>query len=173
MLDYFTPEDNERDDNDYHKQVRVQAQQPTATADDREFTIEEIRYAVESMDKKAPGEDGITSDIYNHTFKNFTKIHNRHVQWMLKIRSIPKEVEESEVNPYNKTWKRRQLRSIEIPPNQPSQCRRQSTGESHDKQNQSSRLNQRLYKQKPIWIYSATKHNRRSHGSKRFCRGRV
>jgi thiamine pyrophosphate-dependent acetolactate synthase large subunit-like protein len=59
MLDYFTPEDNERDDNDYHKKVRAQAQQPTTTADDREFTIEEIRYAIESMDKKAPGEDGI------------------------------------------------------------------------------------------------------------------
>jgi hypothetical protein len=58
MLDYFAPEDNERV-NDYHKQVRAQAQQPTTTADDREFTIEEIRYAIESMDKKAPGEDGI------------------------------------------------------------------------------------------------------------------
>jgi hypothetical protein len=57
MLDYFTPEDNERDDNDYHKQVRAQAQPPTTTADDREFTIE-FRYAVEKMDKKkAPGED--------------------------------------------------------------------------------------------------------------------
>jgi len=51
---------------------------------------------------------------------------------MLKRRSIPKEVVESKVNPYNKTWKRRQLRSIEIPPSLPSQCPRQSTGESHD-----------------------------------------
>jgi len=68
MLDYFTPEDKERDDNDYHKQVRTQAQQPTTTPDDREFTIEEIRYAVESMDnKKAPWENDITGDIYNHT----------------------------------------------------------------------------------------------------------
>jgi hypothetical protein len=35
------------------------------TPDDREFTTEEIRNAVESMDnKKVPGEDGITGDIY-------------------------------------------------------------------------------------------------------------
>jgi hypothetical protein len=74
MLDYFTLEDNKRDDNDYHKQIRVQAQQPTTTADDREFTIEEIRYAVEGMgNKKAPGEDGITDDIYNHTFNILPK----------------------------------------------------------------------------------------------------
>jgi hypothetical protein len=64
MMDSFAPKDNRRNDNDYHKQVRAQAQQPANTADDREFTIEEIRNAVESMDsKKAPGEDGITGDI--------------------------------------------------------------------------------------------------------------
>jgi hypothetical protein len=74
MLDYFTPEDNERDDSDYHKQVRTQAQQPTTTTDDREFTIEEIRHAVGSMDNKnAPGEDGSTGDIYNNASKIFLK----------------------------------------------------------------------------------------------------
>jgi hypothetical protein len=40
MLDNFTPVDNERDDNDYHKQVRAHTQQPTTTADDSEFTVE-------------------------------------------------------------------------------------------------------------------------------------
>jgi hypothetical protein len=59
MREYFTPEDNEYD-NDYHH-VRAQTQEPVNSADDREFTIEEIRNAVESLDnKKAPGEDGIT-----------------------------------------------------------------------------------------------------------------
>jgi hypothetical protein len=69
MLDNVTPEDNKRDDNDYHKQVRAQAQQPANTAEN-EFTIEEIRNAAESMNKKAPAEDGITGDIYNHIFKS-------------------------------------------------------------------------------------------------------
>jgi 3,4-dihydroxy-2-butanone 4-phosphate synthase len=69
MFDYFTPEDNDRDDSDYHKQVRSQTQQPNTTADDREFTIEEIGDAIKGMDnKKAPGEDRITGDIYNYTF---------------------------------------------------------------------------------------------------------
>ena len=81
MLDNFTPEDNERDDSDYHEQVRAQTQQPTTTADDREFTTEEIRDSIESMDnKKAPGEHGVTGDIYNHTFqillKSITAMYN-------------------------------------------------------------------------------------------------
>jgi hypothetical protein len=50
MLNYFTTEDNDRDDSDYHKHVRAQTQQPTTTADDREFTIEGIRDAIKGMD---------------------------------------------------------------------------------------------------------------------------
>ena len=74
MLEHFTPTDNVHDDNDYHKQVRAQAQQPATTADDREFTIEETRKAVDSTDnKKAPGENGITGDIYKQTFETFPK----------------------------------------------------------------------------------------------------
>jgi hypothetical protein len=74
MLDYFTPKDNEYDDNDYHKQVTAQAQEPVNSADDREFNIEEIRNAVESMDnKKAPGEESITGEIYKKTFEIFPR----------------------------------------------------------------------------------------------------
>ena len=73
MMDTFAPEDNERDDNDYHKHVRAQALLPTHMADDREFTTEEKRITVESMKKKAPGDDGITGDIYNYAFKTLPK----------------------------------------------------------------------------------------------------
>jgi hypothetical protein len=52
MLEYFTPTDSEHDDNDYHKQVRTQVQEPSDMAHDRDFTIEEIRNAVEGMDNK-------------------------------------------------------------------------------------------------------------------------
>jgi len=42
------------------------------TADDKDFTLEEIRNAVESMgNKKAPGEDEITGEIYKSTFESF------------------------------------------------------------------------------------------------------
>jgi hypothetical protein len=72
MLDYFTPEDRETDNTDYHKLVRTQTQDPAETADDKYFTIQEIRNAVESMgNKKALGEDGITSEIYKIAFEIF------------------------------------------------------------------------------------------------------
>jgi hypothetical protein len=48
--------------------------QPPDPQDDREFTIEEIRRAVESMNnRKAPGEDGITGEIFNLAFQTIPK----------------------------------------------------------------------------------------------------
>ena len=74
MLHYFTPEDNALEDNDHHKNVRANTEQPHNTPDDREFTIDEIRKVIEAMDnRKAPGEDGITGEIYKQTFNIFPK----------------------------------------------------------------------------------------------------
>jgi hypothetical protein len=53
MLEYFTPEDNELEDNDYHKQVRDKTTRPPNTPDDCEFTIDEIRRVIEGMDTRA------------------------------------------------------------------------------------------------------------------------
>jgi len=69
MLEHFTPEDNEHDDSEFHKQVRVQSQETVNLPDDREFTITEIRNAIENMDnKKAPegitGENFLTIEIF-------------------------------------------------------------------------------------------------------------
>jgi len=81
-MDIFAPKDNRREDNDYHKQVRALTKQPANTADDREFTIEEISNIIASMNNnnKTPGEDGITGVIYNHAFKRvptfITTIYN-------------------------------------------------------------------------------------------------
>ena len=70
MLEYFTPEDKEDDDTD-NKLARIQYQEPVDTADDKEFTLEEIRNAIESMgNKNAPG-DGITGEIYKSSFEIF------------------------------------------------------------------------------------------------------
>ena len=72
MLEYFVPEDANNDDTDFHKQARTQSQEPVDTADHKDFILEEIRNAVESMEnKKAPGEDGITGEIYKSTFEIF------------------------------------------------------------------------------------------------------
>ena len=74
MLEYFTPEDNVLEDDNYHKQVRDKTTRPPNTPDDCEFTIDEIRRVIEGLDnKKAPGEDGITAEIFKQTFKILPK----------------------------------------------------------------------------------------------------
>jgi hypothetical protein len=74
MLEYFTLDDNKLEDNEHQKHTRAQAEHPPNTLDDRDFTIDEIRNIIEGMDgRKAPGEDGITGEIYKHTFNIFPK----------------------------------------------------------------------------------------------------
>ena len=80
MLEHFTPEDDNKDD-DIHRRARAQSQLPIGTDDDKEFTALEIRNAIESLgNKKAPGEDGITGEIYKSAFEIFpsylTAIYN-------------------------------------------------------------------------------------------------
>ena len=52
MVRHFTPEDNEVDDNESHKQIRVLTQETIDTADDKEFTVQEVKNAVASMGNK-------------------------------------------------------------------------------------------------------------------------
>jgi len=52
MLEHFTRDDKE-EDTELHRQVRAHALEPAAT-DDIDFTVEETRKAVASMDKKKP-----------------------------------------------------------------------------------------------------------------------
>ena len=64
MMEHFTPADEEVTDNDYHKLIRAQNKTPVSTEEDKPFTTAEIRNAIYAMNRnKAPGEDGITSDI--------------------------------------------------------------------------------------------------------------
>jgi len=50
----------------------LQSQEPLDTADNKDFTLEEIRNAIESMgNKEAPGEDRITGEIYKSTYEIF------------------------------------------------------------------------------------------------------
>jgi hypothetical protein len=106
MLDHFTLEDKEYDDNVYHKHVRAQTQQQANTADDREFTIEEIRNAVKSVDdKKAPGEGGITGEIYKQTFKIFKKYIAAMYNGCLRFGIFPKRWKRAELIPIIKLGK--------------------------------------------------------------------
>jgi len=62
MLQNFTPEDNQNDDTEYHKQLRAQTHESIDTANGKEFTVQEIKNAVASMgNKKASGEELVTT----------------------------------------------------------------------------------------------------------------
>jgi len=106
MLEYFTPDDKELEDNDHHKHIRVQTEHPPNTQDDREFTIEEIRNIIEGMDgRKAPGEDGITGEIYKHTFNIFPKSITAMYNGCLRQGVFPKRWKNAKIIPISKPGK--------------------------------------------------------------------
>jgi len=103
MLEYFTPEDNELEDNNYHKQVREKTTRPPNTPDDCEFTIDEIRRVIEGMDnKKAPGEDGITAEIFKQTFKILPKSITAMYNGCLKNGIFPEIWKKAKIIPITK-----------------------------------------------------------------------
>jgi hypothetical protein len=72
ILEHFTPDDKEEEDNEYHKIARLRARELVDTTDDKCFTVEETRSLITSMDnKKAPGTDGITVEEYKSVFEIF------------------------------------------------------------------------------------------------------
>jgi hypothetical protein len=74
MLDYFAPADDKHGETNHHKHIRARLKEPIQTRDDRDFTNEEIKLTIESLDhKKAPGEYGITSDILLRAFITLPK----------------------------------------------------------------------------------------------------
>ena len=82
MLDYFVPEDKETNDSAVHKQIREQVKEPADTEDEKSFSREEIASVIKKVNpKKAPGEDGLTSEIQLQVFGNFpsflTELYNK------------------------------------------------------------------------------------------------
>jgi len=81
MMEHFTPADEEKTDNDYHKLISAQNATQMTTEVDKPFTTAEIRDAIHTLNRnKAPGEDGITSEIleraYNLLPKATTAMYN-------------------------------------------------------------------------------------------------
>jgi len=91
MLEHFTPDDKEEDDTELHKQARARALKPTATDNDIDFTVEETRNAVASMNKKkAPGEDGITGEVYKSAFEVLSRFITALYNCCLRSGILPK-----------------------------------------------------------------------------------
>jgi hypothetical protein len=120
MLEHFTPEDNKHEDNN-HKQVGDKASRPQNTPDDCEFTIDEIRRVIEGMvNKKAPGEDGIMAEIFKQTFKIFPTSITAMYNGCLKKRNLPGDMEEGKNHPTHETKHTKQPGRYQIPPDKPS-----------------------------------------------------
>ena len=81
MMDYFVPDDNKESDSDYQREIRRHSLEPCEENDDRIFTEEEVQNIIKHFNpKKAPGEDGISSEILLRVFELFpsfiTKMYN-------------------------------------------------------------------------------------------------
>jgi hypothetical protein len=60
------------DETDHHKEIRAQLKEPILTADDRDCTPTKVKKATDDLkDKKTPGEDGITGEIYQRVYKQY------------------------------------------------------------------------------------------------------
>jgi hypothetical protein len=106
MLEHFTPEDKEEDDTELHKLARAQALEPADTDDDIDFTVEESRNAVASMDnKKAPGEDGITGEVYKSAFEVFPRYITAMYNGCLRRGVFPKRWKSAKLIPIVKPGK--------------------------------------------------------------------
>ena len=72
ILEHLIPKDEEAGESDYHKSIRTLIEEDVKTEDDRNFTAEEIKQTIKSIDrKKAPGSDSITSKILLWTLERF------------------------------------------------------------------------------------------------------
>jgi len=69
-LEHFVPDDREDSDNELHRKIRKEIQEPPNTADDKASTKEEIIANLKKINKlkKAPEEDGLTSEILIRAF---------------------------------------------------------------------------------------------------------
>jgi transcription termination factor NusB len=75
ILENLIPKDDKAEETDHHKRIRTFIEEPMETEDDREFTSEGIRQTIKSIDhKKAPGEEGITSQILMWTFERLPRL---------------------------------------------------------------------------------------------------
>jgi hypothetical protein len=64
MIHKFTPDDNQEDNTEIHRQSQALTRKPIDT-EDEEFTIQEVTDVVQDMgNKKGPGEDGIPSEVW-------------------------------------------------------------------------------------------------------------
>jgi ribonuclease HI len=106
MAEQLIPEDNPQDDTNYHKNIRRLTEQPIETINDRDFSQDEVRQIIEGFNpKKAPGPDGITSDILTLVFKSIPKTVTSIYNECLKRGYFPREWKIAKIIPIVKPGK--------------------------------------------------------------------
>jgi hypothetical protein len=116
MLEHLIPEDDPQNDIDQQKEVRRQTDKPINTADDKEFTQDEVRQILEGFkDKKAPGPNGITNEIVKIVFKAIPKTMTQLYNECLRTENFPGKWKIAKVLMI--TGERRGLRPVNVQTN--------------------------------------------------------
>ena len=156
MLEYFTPEENDLDNNNHHKLIRELRDKQPNTPDDRDFTREEIGTVIEGMNNtKAPEKDGIMAEIYKVTFKIFPKSITTMYNGCLKNGILPEGWKKAKIIPIMKPGKQtcdevtkhRPLRFLNVGG--------KILGNGTEKQNKPLHVFNGVPQQEPVWIHSA------------------
>jgi len=106
MLEHFTPDDKEEDDTELHKQATARALEYADTDNDIDFTVEETRNAVASMNnKKYPGVNGITGEVYKSTFEVLPRFTTAMYNYCLRRGVFPKRWKTAKLIPIVKPGK--------------------------------------------------------------------
>jgi len=84
---------------------------------------------------------------------------------MLENRTLPSKLENSKDPPNSQTGKRKECRNVEVPPNQLTKYRRESTGKATKQKNNTPPIHDRILKRKPIRIQITKEYGRRRHAS--------
>ena len=107
MIDILIPEDSTQDDTTQHKNTRRLADQQIDTANDREFTQDEVRQTIESFNpRKAPGLDGITREILTLTFQSIPQTITAMYNECLKRGRFPEHWKIAKIIPITKPGKK-------------------------------------------------------------------
>ena len=117
MMDLLIPEDSTQDDTIQHKNTRRPAAQLINTADDQEFTQDEVRQTIESFNsRKVPGPDRITREILTLIFQSIPQTITAMYNECLKRGGLPKTMEDSQNNSHHQTRQKGQLQPVKILP---------------------------------------------------------
>ena len=98
MIDMLIPEDSTQNDTIQYKNTRRLADQRIDTANDREFTQDEVRQTTESFNpRKAPSQEGITREILTLAFQSIPQTITAMYNECLKRGHFPEQWKVSKI----------------------------------------------------------------------------